>query len=29
MGGRVCSYRETLEIARELIKILKKEYHLK
>ena len=29
MGGRVRSYRATLEIARELIKILKKEYHLK
>ncbi len=29
MGGRVRSYRQTLEIARELIKILKKEYHLK
>jgi hypothetical protein len=29
MGGRVRLYRETLEIARELIKILKKQYHLK
>ncbi len=29
MGGRVRSYREALEIARDLIKILKKEYHLK